>query len=82
MRTERPPLLVAGYIKGAVAVTSTATEVRIKEAMFWQRMAPRLAHFNQTVGSMFAEYVKQATKRRRKSKGYRKHVRRMKAASR
>lgn len=65
-----------------MAVTSTATEVRIKEAMFWQRMAPRLAHFNQTVGSMFAEYVKQATKRRRKSKGYRKHVRRMKAASR
>ena len=63
-------------------MTSTATEVRIRAEIFERRMAPWRARLNQTFAAMFADFVKRATKRRRKSKGYRKHVRRMKAAAR
>ena len=57
---------------------STATEVRIKSDIAARRIVPWLTHFNQTVAAMYSEFVKQATRRRRNSKGWRRHVRRMK----
>lgn len=60
-------------------MTSTATEVRIKSEIAARRIAPWVSRLNQTFGAMFADYVKQATKRRRKSKCYRRTCRRMKA---
>lgn len=61
-------------------MTSTATEVRIRSEIAARRMAPWLNSMNQIVGAMFSAYVKQVT--RRKSKGWRRHVRRMKQQQR
>ena len=63
-------------------MTSTATEVRIRAEIYERRMAPWRARMSQAFGAMFADFVQRATKRRRKSRGYRRHVRRMKAAAR
>lgn len=63
-------------------MTSTATEVRLKMAMYESRIAPVRAAMDEMFGSLLQRYVFLATRRRRKSKGYRKHVRRMKAEAR
>lgn len=63
-------------------MTSTATEVRIKERMFWERVTPALVRVNETMGELLAKSFAMANRRRRGSKGWRKHVRRMKSKTR
>ena len=63
-------------------MTSTATEVKIRAAMFERRVAPLRARMNEHIGDVIAYMMPHLLKQRRKSKGWRKHVRRMKSAQR
>lgn len=63
-------------------MTSTATEVRIRAAMFERRVAPVRARVNAHIGDVLAYMLPHLLRRRRKSKGWRKHVRRMKSKQR
>ncbi|MCB0252102.1 MAG: hypothetical protein KDI55_00050 [Anaerolineae bacterium] len=60
----------------------TAAEVMMRVAEYERRMVPMRSRFNRHFGEMLAKFVAKAIKRRRKSKGWRKHVRRMKANAR
>ncbi len=57
----------------------TATEVRLRVAEYERQVAPIIADFRYRANVAFAEWMKLASKRRRKSKGFRRYVRRMKA---
>lgn len=61
---------------------STATEVRLKAEMFERRIAPWRARVNEVMGELLAKSFAMAIRRRRGSKGWRRHVRAMKAAAR
>lgn len=63
-------------------MTSTAPEVRIRAAIFERRVAPWRAKLNKTFGEMLAKSFAMALRRRRKSKGWRRHVRATKAKTR
>ena len=60
----------------------TATEVLMRMAEYERRVAPIRAHLNQHFAGLLTMFVAKAIKRRRKSKGWRRHVRRMKANAR
>ena len=60
----------------------TTTEMQIRMAEYDRRVAPVRARINQTVGDLLVAFMARAIKRRRKSKGWRRHVRRMKANTR
>lgn len=65
--------------RGEVVYSSTASEVRMRMAEFERRVAPVRAHLGAVFREQFALLTKMALRRRRKSKGWRRHVRMMKA---
>lgn len=61
---------------------STALEVKMRVHEYQRRAAPMLARMNQIFREVLAIQIALASRRRRKSKGWRKHVRRTKAQQR
>lgn len=61
-------------------MSGTATEVRLRVEMFERRLVRWRVRLNEALGELLAKPIAMASRRRRKSKGWRRHVRKMKAA--